>query len=303
MVIDNPFIQTLTLDLMAQALELKLARRQDRFSLCSILNAKSGKCSEDCAFCTQSAHFITDSSEYPLVDVKTAVAAAVEAKDNGASRFSLVTSGRGPVAHEVMAYGELIAAIKAKVDIGICGSFGIAAEEALVLWQDAGMTRYHHNLESSRAFFPSVCATHSFEDRIATVKAARKVGLSVCSGGIIGLGENEADRVSMAQSLAELDVDSVPLNILIGLPGTPLGDLPPLRKDEILRAIAIFRIILPDVPLRLAAGRESALGEFLSTAFMAGADGMMIGGYLTQRGRTPEQDLAFVAEMQDIWTR
>lgn len=303
MAVENPFEQTSTLDLMAQALRLKLARRQDRFSLCSILNAKSGKCSEDCAYCTQSAHFLTNSPEYPLVDVKTAVAAAVAAKDNGASRFSLVTSGRGPVGDEVAAYGELIGAIKGRVDIGICGSFGIASLADLTLWRDAGMSRYHHNLESSQEFFPSICATHTFAERVATVKAAREAGLSVCSGGIIGLGEDETNRVSLARSLAELEVDSVPLNILISLEGTALSDVAPLSQDEILRAIAIFRIILPDVPLRLAAGRESALGEFLSSAFMAGADGMMIGGYLTQRGRTPEQDLAFVEQMREIWTR
>lgn len=303
MAVENPFEHTSTLDLMAQGLRLKLARRKDRFSLCSILNAKSGKCSEDCAFCTQSAHFLTNSPEYPLVDVETAVAAAVAAKENGASRFSLVTSGRGPVGDEAAAYGELIGAIKSRVDIGICGSFGIASLADLTLWRDAGMSRYHHNLESSQEFFPSVCATHTFAERVATVKAARQAGLSVCSGGIIGLGEDEADRVSLARSLAELEVDSVPLNILISLEGTGLSDVAPLSQDEILRAIAIFRIILPDVPLRLAAGRESALGEFLSSAFMAGADGMMIGGYLTQRGRTPVQDLAFVDQMREIWTR
>ncbi len=301
--VDNPFHQTSTRDLMTQALELKLSKRQDRFSLCSILNAKSGKCSENCAFCTQSAHFITDSPEYPLVDAQTALDAAKAAKANGASRFSLVTSGRGPVGDEVSAYASLIAAIRDQVDIDLCGSFGIASKEALALWRDAGMSRYHHNLESSREFFPRVCSTHSFAERVATVEDAHRAGLSVCSGGILGLGESEADRVSLARSLAELHVDSVPLNILIGLEGTALSDVAPLTQDEILRAIAIFRIILPDVPLRLAAGRESALGEFLSSAFMAGADGMMIGGYLTQRGRTPEQDLAFVAQMKEIWTR
>lgn len=300
---ENPFAQMTTLDLMGQALKLKLAKRQDKFSLCSIINAKSGKCSENCAFCAQSAHFITDSPEYPLVDVETAVAAARLAKENGASRFSLVTSGRGPLGDETKAYADLLAAIRAKVDIDLCGSFGIATRDELQEWTDAGMSRYHHNLESSREFFGTVCTTHSFEDRVATVKHARAVGLSVCSGGILGLGETEADRVSMARSLAELKVDSVPINILISISGTRFAEVEPLSQDEILRAIAIFRIILPDVPVRLAAGRESALGDFLSSAFMAGADGMMIGGYLTQRGRTPEQDLAFVEQVQQIWNR
>ena len=299
----NPFAQISTIDLMSQALSLKRAHRSDHFSLCSILNAKSGKCSENCAFCTQSAHFSTDSPAYPLVDMQTAVDAAREARDNGASRFSLVMSGRGPVGDETKIYADLIAAIKARVDIKLCGSFGIASCDDLRIWKDAGLSRYHHNLESSGEFFDTVCTTHGFDDRIATVKNARDAGLSVCSGGIIGLGENEANRVSMAQTLVALKVDSMPVNILIGLPGTKFANNTPLIHDEILRAIAIFRMTLPTIPIRLAAGRESALGEFLSSAFMAGADGMMIGGYLTQRGRTPAQDRLFARRVKEIWTR
>lgn len=288
---------------MAQALEVKLANRQDRFSLCSIVNAKSGACSEDCRFCTQSAHFSTETPVYPLLSRDEIVAAAQQAKDNGASRFSLVTSGRGASPREVEALAERISAIRAQVDIKVCGSFGILAADDLGQLREAGMDRYHHNLESSRQFFPSMCSTHSFEERVATIQAAQSVGLSVCSGGIIGLGEDEGDRISMATSLAELGVDSVPINILIPLAGTPLADIKPLAVEEILRAIAIFRLLAPKVPVRLAAGRESALGDFLSAAFLAGADAMMIGGYLTQRGRTPEQDRQFVSRMQALWTR
>jgi biotin synthase len=292
-----------TRELMASALELKLAHRRDSFSLCSIINAKSGACSEDCRFCTQSAHFPTETPVYPLLPEAEIVAAARQAKDNGAGRFSLVTSGRGASAREVAALAARIAAIRAAVDIKVCGSFGIVGVAELAVLQAAGMDRYHHNLESSREFFPTICTTHTFEDRLATIRAAHSLGLSVCSGGILGLGETEADRVSLAATLAELAVDSVPLNILIPLPGTPLADLEPLAVEEILRAIAIFRLLLPTVPVRLAAGRESALGDFLGAAFLAGADAMMIGGYLTQRGRTPQQDLQFVKRMQALWTR
>lgn len=288
---------------MATALEVKLANRQDSFSLCSIINAKSGACSEDCRFCTQSAHFATETPVYPLLDSDEIVAAAQEAKENGASRFSLVTSGRGASAQEVGELAKRIVAIRNQVDIKVCGSFGILAADQLAILQEAGMDRYHHNLESSKEFFPSICRSHTFADRLNTIKAAQSLGISVCSGGIIGLGESEADRVSMATTLAELEVDSVPLNFLIPLPGTPLADLKALNVEEILRAIALFRLLLPAVPLRLAAGRESALGDFLSAAFLAGADAMMIGGYLTQRGRTPEQDLQFVSRMQALWTR
>lgn len=291
-----------TRQLMAEALALKLARRQDAFSLCSIMNAKSGRCSEDCRFCTQSAHYVTQSAEYPLVTPEEAVAAARQAREDGASHFSLVTSGRGPSATEVSRLAQLIEAIRAEVDIAICGSFGIMAEDDFVVLAQAGLRRYHHNLESSEAFFPSICSSHSFAQRQQTIRAAQEVGLEVCSGGIIGLGEDEADRLSLARSLAALEVDSVPLNILIPLPGTPLARQTPLTINEILRAIAIFRLTLPDVPLRLAAGRESALADFLSSAFMAGADGMMIGGYLTQRGRKPGTDQAFRQQIQELWT-
>ncbi len=292
-----------TVELMEKALELKLANRQDSFSLCSIVNAKSGACSEDCRFCTQSAHFQTETPVYPLLESDEIIEAAQQAKNNGASRFSLVTSGRGSSDAEVAELAERIAAIRQRVDVKVCGSFGILTADQLAVLKEAGMDRYHHNLESSKEFFPSICTTHSFEDRVATIKAAQSLGISVCSGGIIGLGESEADRISMATTLAELNVDSVPLNFLIPLPGTPLADIKALEVDEILRAIALFRLILPSIPLRLAAGRESALGDFLSSAFMAGADAMMIGGYLTQRGRTPEQDLEFVSRMQALWTR
>ena len=292
-----------TVELMEKALEVKLANRQDSFSLCSIINAKSGACSEDCRFCTQSAHFKTETPVYPLLDSEEIIDAAQEAKKIGASRFSLVTSGRGASDAEVEKLAERIAAIRDKVNVQVCGSFGILTAGQLSVLKEAGMDRYHHNLESSKEFFPSICTTHSFADRVNTIKAAQSLGISVCSGGIIGLGESEADRVSIATTLAELEVDSVPLNFLIPLPGTPLADIKALDVDEILRAIALFRLILPTIPLRLAAGRESALGDFLSSAFMAGADAMMIGGYLTQRGRTPEQDLQFVSRMQSLWTR
>ena len=292
-----------SMDLMTQALQVKLQQRQDSFSLCAILNAKSGLCSENCSFCTQAKHFKTDTPIYPLMSVAEVVKAAKVAKSDGAHRFSLVTSGRGPSAKEVQQFAERISAIKDAVDIKVCGSFGLMGARDLAILQAAGMDRYHHNLEASAEYFPSICSSHSFYDRVATIRAAKEVGLGVCAGGIIGLGEQEVDRLSMANSLAALGVDSVPLNILIPLPGTDMAGHKPLTTLEILRAIAIYRLVLPTVCVRLAAGREQALAEFLSLAFMAGADGMMIGGYLTQQGRTPDQDLAFRANIQELWTK
>ncbi len=289
-------------ELAGLALEQKLAGRGSRVSLCSIINAKSGKCSEDCRFCTQSAHYQTDAPIYPLKDRAEVLAAARAAKEAGASRFSLVTSGRGMNRAEIKPIAELVAAIRADVDIKVCASLGILAVNDLRILKQAGVSRYHHNLETSREFFPKVVTTHTFEDRVNTIKACREADLDVCAGGIFGLGESEDDRISMALSLRELKVDSVPLNILIPLPGTPLAEMAPIPAAEVLRSIALYRLINPEVPIRLAGGRETILTDLLGSAFMAGADGMMIGGYLTQRGRAPEDDRRFVAEIQRIWT-
>jgi biotin synthase len=289
-------------ELMALALEKKLANRADQVSLCSIINAKSGKCSEDCRFCVQSAHYETDCPAYSLKDRREVLAAAAEAKRIGAGRFSLVTSGRGMNREQVEPVAELAAAIRDEVGIKVCASLGILGVEEVGILKEAGVSRYHHNLETSREFFPQVVSTHSFEDRIATIKACQEAGLEVCAGGIFGLGESEDDRVSMAITLRELEVDSIPINVLIPLPGTPFENLPPLPVADILKAIALYRLINPVVPIRLAAGREVVFGDSLGMAFMAGADGMMIGGYLTQRGRLPEEDRHFAEEMQKIWT-
>lgn len=289
-------------ELMRQALATKLARRGASFSLCSIINAKSGRCSEDCRFCAQSAHYQTEAPVYPLQGKARILTAAREAQKIGASRFSLVTSGRGLASDDLAQVLEIIRAIRKEVGISVCASLGILSESELRQLKEAGLSRYHHNLETSREFFPQVCTTHSFADRVATIKAAQAAGLSVCSGGIFGLGESEADRLSMAMSLVEYGIDSVPINILIPLSGTPCAGLPPLAIAEILRAIALYRLILPQAAIRLAAGRESALADFLSSAFMGGADGMMIGGYLTQRGRSPEADLQFSEDIRQLWS-
>ncbi|MGV1100796.1 biotin synthase BioB [Thiovibrio sp. JS02] len=289
-------------ELMRRALAVKLAERGKAFSFCSIINAKSGKCSEDCRFCVQSAHYRTDTPVYPLKSREEILAAAGEAKKIGASRFSLVTSGRGLSGKDLEKVKEIIAAIRSEVGIKVCASLGILAEKDLRELKEAGVSRYHHNLETSAEYFAKVCTTHSFAERLDTIHASHAAGLTVCSGGIFGLGESEDDRLSMALSLKECRVESVPLNILIPLPGTPFAGNAPLGLAEILRAIALYRLILPAVPIRLAAGRETALADFLSSAFMAGADAMMIGGYLTQRGRDPEADRRFAREMQRIWS-
>lgn len=288
-------------ELMRRALEVKLAKRGTSFSLCSIINARSGHCSEDCRFCTQSAHFRTETPVYPFKPTDEIVAAASKAKQDGAGRFSIVTSGRAITPELLERVTITIGAIRSRVDIAVCASLGIGTIADFQQLKQAGLSRYHHNLETSREFFPKVVTTHGFEERVETIRAAQLAGLEICAGGIIGLGESEEDRLSMARTLSELQVDSLPLNILIPLPGTPFADLSPLSHLEIVRTIALFRLLLPSIAIRLAAGRESVLADFLAAAFMAGADGMMIGGYLTQRGRKPSQDRLFVESIRRLW--
>ncbi len=288
-------------ELMSLALRAKLDNRGRQLSFCGIVNARSGHCSEDCKFCVQSAHFKTDIPRYPLKEAAEIIEEARNAARSGATRFSIVTSGRGLGAAEVEKVAEMVAEITARVGIKMCASLGILPVASMQRLQKAGLLRYHHNLESSREFFPNIATTHTFEERVATIRAAKEAGLEVCAGGIIGMGESEDDRISMAVSLRECGVDSVPINILMPLPGTPLAEQPPLPIRDVLRTIALFRLILPTVPIRLAAGRETALKDFLGMALMAGADGMMIGGYLTQRGRPPEDDLQLAREMRELW--
>ncbi len=288
-------------ELASEALRLKLAHRGLSFGLCTISNARSGRCSEDCAFCAQSSWHQTRAEVYPLKDIDTLVAEAEAAKESGASRFSIVTSGKGPKGAEIEALCRRISAIRARVGIDVCCSVGIVDRAGLEAMKEAGLSRFHHNIETSERFFPSICTTHTFGERLATIEAAKEAGLEVCAGGIIGLGEDMDDRISMAERLKELDVDSMPLNILVPIEGTPLADRPLLRAAEIIRTISAWRIIHPRAALRIAGGRETVLKEFETLAFFAGADAMLIGGYLTVRGRDVATDIAMVEEVRELW--
>ena len=290
-----------TLELARRALEVKLHNRGARFSLCSILNVKSGGCSEDCRYCAQSARYRTAAPRYPLKGVEEVVEAARRAKRAGAERFSLVASGRGIDGAEAERYAPLIEAVIEEVGMPVCASLGIADAEALGILKAAGLQRYHHNLESCPAFFPRITTTHTFEERRATLEAAKEAGLEVCSGAIFGLGETMEQRYQLATILKELEVDSVPLNFLIPIPGTPMEDRPLMEPEEVLRTIAIYRLLLPSVPIRICGGREHVLGEFQALAFQAGADAMMVGGYLTVGGAEEERDRRLVDATRRLW--
>jgi biotin synthase len=288
-------------DLLHQALRVKIQGRGDRFSLCTIMNVRSGRCTEDCAFCAQSARYKTESPVFPLKPLDEIIKQAALAKAAGATHFSLVASGRDLEQKEVGPVAERIQGIRRQVGISVCASFGIAYRKSLSVLKSAGLTRYHHNIETSARYFPQIVTTHSFEDRMATIRAAQDVGLEVCSGGIIGIGETAEDRLDMAATLVSLGVDSVPINILIPIAGTPLATARPISVPDILRTIAVFRMAFPDKAVRIAGGRDTALGDFQDLAFWAGADAMLIGGYLTQRGRAVDIDQRLAMEMKRLW--
>lgn len=269
--------------------------------LCSIMNAKSGLCAQDCKFCAQSIRYKTGAAQYPLKTKKEMFEAALRAKEIGAERFDIVTSGDSLSKEELKIICEVVSEITQKLGIKMCASLGTLDEEAFNALKKSGLTQYHHNIETSPRYFPRIVTTHTFQDRIKTIKSAKNAGLKVCSGGIIGLGETMEDRIDMALCLKELDVDSVPLNILVPIQGTPLEAKQAISCEEAIRTIAIFRIILKDKVIKIAAGRESALKDFQALGFMAGANGMLIGGYLTIKGRSVDEDWKLVKEIKRLW--
>ena len=284
-------------DLFIAASRVKEHYRGSSVDICSIVNAKSGACSEDCRFCAQSSHYSTESPVYPLIDVDRMNEAAREAKINGARRFCIVTSGRGiDDSTDLRNIARGIERVSA-AGLSPCATLGALTHDQLRYLKDAGLHRYHHNIETSREFFPTICTTHTFDERTDLLRHARSIGLSACSGGILGMGETMRDRVSMAFSLKELDVESIPINFLMPIAGTPMDKVTPLAPLEALHAIALFRMILPDREIRVCGGRGTALGNLHPRIFQAGADGFMIGNYLTRTGLDPASDLRMLEEL------
>ena len=262
----------------------------DRFDLCTIVNGKCGKCSEDCKYCAQSAHYHTSLEEsYPLLSTEELVKGAAENKRKGVLRYSIVTSGRKLSDQEVDQACESIRAIREQVGIEVCVSFGLLGEEAFRKLKEAGASRVHCNLESSRRYFPQVCTTHTYNEKIETLKAAQRAGLAVCSGGILGLGETMEDRIDMVLTARELGVKSVPVNLLNPIPGTPYEHNPILTEDELRRVVAIFRFLIPDGNIRLAGGR-GLLEDNGGRCFRSGANAAISGDMLTTAGITVQRD-------------
>lgn len=262
---------------------------------CGISNAKSGRCPEACSFCSQSAHYTTDAPKYVMKDVDTLRAEAREAWNHGVREFSLVASGRAMTNRkELDTVKAAVAAIREETGMQTCASLGLMSQESLAELQDAGLQAVHHNLETARSFHAEIVQTHSYDEEVDTIKAAKALGLYTCSGGIFGMGETWAHRVELAMELRDLDVDSVPLNFLNPRPGTPLEDRRDLSVEDCLKVIALFRLVLPTKDLIVCGGRAVNLGERQTEIFQVGANGVMLGNYLTTAGRPAETDLAML---------
>ena len=266
------------------------------FDIYTIINGKSGRCSENCKFCAQSAYYRTDAMEYPLLDTQEIVRQARYNADRGVLRYSIVTSGRALKDSEVEQMCAAIREIKKEVDIEVCVSFGLLSEAQFRKVKEAGASRVHNNLETSQRNFPNICTTHTFEDKTAAIKAARAAGLSVCSGGIMGLGETKEDRIDMAVSLRGLGVKSVPVNMLNPIPGTPYEKNERLTEDDMRRIAAVYRFILPDASIRLAGGR-GLMKDKGEGCFQSGANAVISGDMLTTSGYTIESDMEMISRL------
>lgn len=268
----------------------------DSFDICTIINGKSGACSENCKFCAQSAHNHTCAEQYPLLPDEEILAQAGINHEQGVLRYSIVTSGKRLSDGEVDRMCDVVKRIKEEVGILVCVSFGLLEEGQFRKLKEAGVTRVHNNLETSRRNFANVCTTHSFDDKVAAIRAAQAAGLTVCSGGIMGLGETVEDRIDMALSLRELGIKSVPVNMLNPIPGTPFEKNERLTGEDMRRIVAVYRFLLPDAFIRLAGGR-GLLADKGRGCFESGANAAISGDMLTTAGITTGTDMELLAEL------
>lgn len=286
-------------DLMAIANRVRHEQVGDEVHLCGIINAKSGHCPEDCSFCAQSVHYTTEIKTYPYLPTDDIVDGARVAAAQGAEKYGIVTATKdlkpGKFLDRVLTSVRAVAedgSVQADASLGI-----IYDAEVAVALKEAGLGELNHNLETSRRFFPTVCSTHDYDDRVQTLRHAKAAGLRVCSGGIFGMGEEWADRVDLAYTLRELEVDTVPLNFLHHIEGTPLSATEPLQPMEILKCVAMFRLVMPDRDIKVAGGREVNLRTLQPLMFAAGANSTMVGSYLTTGGWSHEKDHEMIRDM------
>lgn len=256
----------------------------EKVDLCSIINGRSGRCPEDCKYCAQSAHHDTGCEVYDFLPEETILDACKMNEREGVDRFSIVTSGRALTGAEFQKALHAFETMHAECKIDLCASMGFLTAEQLRQLHQAGVTSYHHNIETSRRYFPQICTTHTYDQKVETLKLVKAEGMCACSGGIIGMGETWEDRLDMAVSLAELGIDSIPINALMPIPGTPLEHQQTLTEDDILRTIGFFRYINPEANIRLAAGRALLTNDG-ELAFQSGASASITGNMLTTTAR------------------
>lgn len=294
---DLKFLLEMPLDeLKREAGEIQKYYCGNHIDFCTIINGKSGHCSENCKYCAQSAQHKTGVEEYPMLDKEIIYQHALANQNAGVNRFSIVTSGRALNGEEFNKAIEAYKFMNDKLKIKLCASHGILTREQFKRLKEVGVENYHHNIETSERFFPLICTSHSYEDRIKTIKIAQEEGLNVCSGGIIGMGESWQDRIDMAFTLNELNIKSIPINALMAIKGTVLENQKSLTSEEILRTIAIFRFINPTANIRLAAGRK-LLSDGGASAFVSGASAAITGNMLTTSGSTIIDDMKLIESL------
>ncbi len=291
------------MDLLSLANKVRI-KHASKVHTCSIVNAKSGACSENCRFCTQSAHHSTDVETYPLLSVEAFVSAAKEVYDNGVKHFGIVTSGYGyrKVNAEFLTIIEAIQTIKKQMPgMAVCATLGNLGEEPVKMLAAEGIGHYNINLQvAPERFAELVATTHTIDEKLETVRLLQKHGISVCCGGIFGLGETRKDRVSLAFKLKDLNITIIPINVLVAMPGTPLENQPKAEPMEVAKAVAVFRLINPTKVIKLAAGRETIMKDFQAVLMLSGANGMLVGGYLTTRGRDYSDDRTFLEQVEQF---
>jgi biotin synthase len=263
----------------------------------ALINAKSGRCPEDCSFCAQSSFYDTGITKYPLLPKEVLVENAKKAKEAGAMSFCLVCAYRDPPEKDFQQICETISEIRSKVDIEINVSLGFMTPARARRLRQLGVKRYNHNLEAAESYFSKICKTHDFADRVNTAKIVKQAGLELCSGGIIGMGESNKERLELAFSLASLHPEEVPINILIGREGTPMAGFQFIDSLEVIKTIAVWRFIMPKTILKIAGGREVHLKDKDRLALKAGANGIITGGYLTTGGNAPNKDITMIKEI------
>ncbi len=279
-------------------LELSSKYLKDDIEFCSLVNARNGKCSQNCKYCAQSSHYRTDIECYPLVDKETVKKAALEAKEHNASRFAVVTSGKSPDESDVDGIIDLIKEINKIDGIRSCASIGILTEEQAKKLSECGLKRFHHNINTCKSYYPEVCTTHTWQDRLNTCKLVKKYGMELCCGVILGMGETVEQRVEMAMELAEIQPDSIPINILMPIPQTPFENyFDKIDEENILRTLAIFKIANPDSILRFCGGRMRLSEENQIKALKSCVEGVLTGNYLTTTGKSPDEDIELVKKL------